>query len=367
MKKPTFALLLAVAVPTSVMAEPPGGTVTFDNWVVGCDNAQFCRMVGIKGEISEWNEGATLSLARKGGKDGALAQLEFDSSMVEGDAGLANGLDIDGQRFWPEEITDADKSEESEEVIKRRYIPVTIEMMRAMASGKSLKVIDLAGKPLGEYPLTGLNYALRYVDALQSRDGTVTAVMAPGENSEDYVYSGEGYSTYYVPPRAAGKAPFTLSDAEAKAWQAKLGCWEDGDDPAREGPRDMQLSRLDDGHALAYISCTSGAYNFSSFALVIDKNGAHPARYDIGPGIWSEISVELVTNGGFEESSGILSGYAKGRGLGDCGTNYSWIWDPKGELFRLTDWNEMPECRGPNDWITRWKANVVYGEAPPTE
>ena len=61
-----------------------------------------------------------------------------------------------------------------------------------------------------------------------------------------------------------------------------------------------------------------------------------------------------VVNGGIE--NGLLTSYAKGRGLGDCGVSQSLAWD--GRRLRLVDQSEMPECRGNTDTITTWRAKV---------
>ncbi len=367
MKSLSFLPLLALfAAPA--LAAPPGMSVTFDGWVVGCDNGDNCRAVSILGISGEFNEGPTLSLYRKGGKAGLLGVLQFDASMQEGSSKIPAAIAVDGHTIETGEIARArDASSPYHDVAENRWnIPVAVEAMRAMAAGEKLSFVDAEGNTQGEYPLMGLKYALRFIDAQQWREGTVTAVMAPGEKGADHVYSGEDYPTYYIPPRKSGEAPFELTGEEARQWQRKFGCWELGQGQDG-GPRAMEISRLDDDHALAFVSCTMGAYQGSGFALVIDKSGAQPARYDFGTDIWSDIPVELVTGGGFDEGTGVLGGFAKGRGLGDCGTSYAWIWDPKGELFRLTDWNEMPECRGLNDWIERYRARIVYGDPPSSE
>ena len=41
---------------------------------------------------------------------------------------------------------------------------------------------------------------------------------------------------------------------------------------------------------------------------------------------------------------GVLSNYAKSRGLGDCGEFAEWLWTAKG--FQLLSWRQASMCRG---------------------
>lgn len=71
---------------------------------------------------------------------------------------------------------------------------------------------------------------------------------------------------------------------------------------------------------------------------------------------WGDaLDVPLLVNTHWAE--GELSTYAKGRGIGDCGTAERFAWD--GEMFRLIERREMNQCRGSPHWITVWRANAV--------
>jgi len=58
------------------------------------------------------------------------------------------------------------------------------------------------------------------------------------------------------------------------------------------------------------------------------------------------------------DEAGAMASFNKGRGVGDCGTSWSWAWTGQG--FRLTSYVSMPECRGiaAEDWITLWQART---------
>ena len=59
----------------------------------------------------------------------------------------------------------------------------------------------------------------------------------------------------------------------------------------------------------------------------------------------------------YDPGSRTLRGFNKGRGIGDCGTSQTYVWD--GSRFRLTEATSMGECRGAWRWIPVWTAQVV--------
>ena len=64
-----------------------------------------------------------------------------------------------------------------------------------------------------------------------------------------------------------------------------------------------------------------------------------------------------IVNATWDPKTRLLSSFAKGRGLGDCGIINSFAWD--GRLFRLVSQEAMDNCRGSVDYITTWRARVV--------
>jgi hypothetical protein len=126
------------------------------------------------------------------------------------------------------------------------------------------------------------------------------------------------------------------------------------------GPEDVAVDVLDAGHSLLMLSCGAGAYNFSAIPYVLTRKGkalaATVARFDINPG-WDENGVPMLVNGSWDPEQGLLTSFAKGRGLGDCGVGSDYAWD--GKQFRLAQQIVMDECRGSLDYITTWRAKVV--------
>ena len=118
----------------------------------------------------------------------------------------------------------------------------------------------------------------------------------------------------------------------------------------------------DGPQALVLLNCGSGAYNFSSGIYTGQRNGKgkwtfEPAKFDYGAAGFSEDSkIPLLVNAGWDAATQTISSYAKGRGIGDCGSSENFVWD--GNMFRLIGATVMGECRGSLDWIPVWRAEV---------
>jgi hypothetical protein len=113
------------------------------------------------------------------------------------------------------------------------------------------------------------------------------------------------------------------------------------------------LHSLDASHELVLLPCDAGADNVSFVPLIASgPAGARTfaiARFDMIPGFGDEPGAPpLVVNARWNAQLGMLSSFAKGRGLGDCGTAENYRWD--GQQFRLADARAMPVCRGAWEW-----------------
>jgi hypothetical protein len=116
--------------------------------------------------------------------------------------------------------------------------------------------------------------------------------------------------------------------------------------------------RLGDGATLVLVPCSRGAYNLSSALFVIEDGKAMPAKIDAPSGfteIGATVDIPEVVNGSVE--NGVLTSYAKARGLGDCGVQQDFVWD--GTMLRLAQQAEMGECRGNPNLLTTWRTRVV--------
>lgn len=323
------ATLSAAPVADSRARPKPGVLKTFGDWAVGCDNAATCTMASLSPEAGDFQT-FTLRLTRQPGPAGGLT-IAIDAA--QDDKVIARAAVIGTQRFALSPIRD------------------TAALATAMAGGAAIDVRDAGGLAIGRLSLTGAAAALRYIDAVQGRAGGVTAIVARGARPAGTVPAAPVPPVIVAPPTRGTAARPTSAQIRVmrKAGQCDIAML----------PADMagpETAALGDGRTLVLLPCSTGAYNLSSAVFVLDQGKIAPARFDAPSGFAEAgAGVRSVVNGGWD--AGTLSSYAKGRGIGDCGTAQRFVWD--GRAFRLSEEARMEECRGNPDFIPVWRATVV--------
>jgi hypothetical protein len=309
-----------MATPTVVRdwgAKPvPGGLKTFGDWGAGCDNTKACEMRSLAPE-GQLPGGVTVSIGREAGPAGAVS-----FSLGGEQDGLA--ASVDG-----------------------KTAATPLALVTAMANGRALAALA-AGKVVGTVSLKGAAAALRYMDAEQGRAGTTSALVAKGPAPAETT----------PPPVVPVIAALTPDGTAASASAAQLATMRKAANCDAEGSSDTpEFHALGGGRTLVLLPCSGGAYNISQALFVSDGSGFAPAQTDapVGTGPEGESPVPTVVNGRWEKD--VLTSYAKGRGMGDCGVSQELVWD--GTRLRLSLQREMGECRGNMDYIRTWQARVV--------
>lgn len=310
------------AAPTPAAVTPRPGTIkTFGDWTVGCDNGGRCSMASLLPE-SEFGDGPTMTMTRDPGPAGRY-------SVEAGDDGNAPRFSVDGRAV----VGDADA------------------LAAAMANGTAL---TLAGQS-GTVSLKGANAALRYIDAQQGRVGTVTATIAKGSAAAATVPAAPALPTVVAQrlDPSETKLPAAITAEMNRIGRCEMG---DGVDAT------PTIAKARDGKLLVVLPCSAGAYNVIGALFVVDGTTVTPAQTDAPAGFDetgadSQTPVHSVVNGDFDGN--VLTSYAKGRGLGDCGVSQRFAWD--GSRYRLVEQSEMGECRGNTATITTWRAATTGG------
>lgn len=341
----TTALFTASTAPASAQsAQRPGPLETYKDWVIGCDNIADCTAASLlapDGSIAETF--ATLYIRRDAGPYGAI---RMEIRLSDNHAGKADLL-VDGVKYTASDISDT-------------LITISDDgrasLLPAMLRGKAMQV-QADGKIIGSISLNGLSAALRYMDAQQGRAGTVTALVATGKLVATSVKAAP------LPP----VVQHLLPEKQKKATSARLWQGERGQALAISGcaaeqtpESEAEITWLSDKEELVLIPCGHGAYNFSYVPLIATgaagRRNFKPARFDYLPG-WSEAGkISSLVNAVWDAQGAILSSYSKGRGIGDCGSTESYVWD--GAVFHMIEKREMKECRGAWDWIRLWTAQA---------
>ncbi|MGH6612805.1 DUF1176 domain-containing protein [Sphingomonas sp.] len=332
----TFAVLALAATPLPAPLTPrPGELKSFKDWATACDNGNSCSIASLA-PIGGATPDATLNLIRDAGPEGGLRII----LSAIGDAAVPAGLSVDGKSVGS--------------AFRPMARGATLDGAGAMAvaallgNSKTLVVTDAGGNRIATLSPNGLAAALRHIDTAQGRDGGVTALVARGAKPASAVPAAP-ILPIIVAMRPAGQAARpTAPQIAALARSAKCNV-----DPTIPGKADAFA--LGAGMALVLVQCVAAVYNVSSAVFVIDNGKPRPARFDAPPGSGEASIVPLVLNAKYK--AGTLTSYAKARGLADCGTAQSFVWD--GTKFRLSAQSEMDDCRGNPNFITTWRARVT--------
>ncbi len=330
--------LLPLALSAASLQDQPDAEKIFGDWAVACDNNKRCEATALV--PMEW----------LGEDDGGPTQM-----MITHDAGPVAGFTID-VRPAEEKPGAFDVAIDGKQVAAGKttayqaYADEGIALLPALANGKELTLMA-GGKRVGRVSLAGLAATLRYMDAVQGRAGTVTALVAKGDKPASAVPAAPAMPRITVLHPPAGEA--------AAPAQIVINTMMTAGECESEVELKPEFHPLDGAATLALIPCGSGAYNYNSAVFVLRGGKAEPAKFDVQPG-WMEGSAgpALATNASWDEKNGLLHHFDKGRGLGDCGTAMTWGWD--GTRFRLIEAARLEECRGSIEWPTVFVADPVW-------
>lgn len=311
----------------------PGEQKTFRDWTVACDNGRRCAMASL-GTDADFPR-MTMQVARAAGPAGAI---DIALAAPQDDAPPPTVIVIDRRRF----AVDGDGLSGTR----------AIALAKALVEARTIEIRDASGTRIATVSPAGASAALRYIDAQQGRADSVTALVARGDRPATSVPAAPPL------PRVRSVAfegtPATLTPALV-ATMTRIGKCE-----APLPGQAPQAQALADGTTLVLLPCSSGAYNEIDALFVVRDGKAVPAQTDAPSGFEetgadSRTPVHSVINGGFD--GGMLTSYAKGRGLGDCGVRQGFVWD--GTRLRLVEQQSMGECRGNPDYLPVWRATVV--------
>lgn len=322
------------------------GVNGFKDWRVICDNLNTCVAFATPADEADI---AWLRLERSGDAGAAvkivIAVFAEDDPEVGGgpwvvriDGKPVPGLAAlnpvqDGTGFW------------------RADVPLASTRRLALAArdGLSLTLTRRGGAPVS-ISLSGGAAALIWIDEQQGRIGSPTALSrAKGRPLVIAVPAKPAITAGPAQPQTG--LPKTMPASVLKA----IG---DCEDLAETGSSAI-IARLSPGVVLYAPVCSRGAYN-EVFNLVLADEAGRGARTIALPqaqGFGPETLIDPM-NLDYDPEHRILSSFAKGRGIGDCGDATQWVWD--GKAFQLLSMIVMPDCRGVpvDDWPWLYQAVV---------
>ncbi|MDB5615276.1 MAG: hypothetical protein JWQ22_2929 [Devosia sp.] len=341
-----FSILVLGGSALAEDAAPAGVLRTFGDWDVTCDNAHNCWA-----QTTQPLSGTgTIGLRRDAGAqaqphvsltlhDGTFDEAAFDETGFEA---VFTGGDFEDE-FGPR-LTIADDK--------------TALFVAALNKATTLSI------PVEDeviFSLAGSSAALRFIDEVQGRADTITALIAKGDKPASAVPAPLPLPIIAAPPTAV-----VLIDTRPVPTLAKAGaidCTEEQEYPfpgfVAEG------YRLPDGREIWFMPCFSGPYNYVSTAYLKTGEAIAPLPFS-GPkegGPPSDLLTQLWNAALNVEGKDVpltLSTFGKNRGMGDCGTITEHVWT--GTRFALTKYLEMEGCSGlweEADWPVRWQAEIA--------
>lgn len=338
-------LSLPVDAPLSAAPAPQLGQQKFHgDWAAACDNRLNCQAVSMPAEELPPDR-LTIVLGRDARSGDVTIELAFPETASDRYRLLIDGRVADTGAI----PSGADKS-----------VKVTgqdaLRLARMLAMGTRAVLKDGAGKELGRLSLTGSRKAMAHIDQVQNRAGTSNALAITGRKKLRAKWAPAPVieAKRIVPTGNIPNAAALVALAEgSECKDARFTVTEDSA---------YSLGTVDGkARALVLISCGAGAYNFSTAIYTGTETAA--GKWDFGPAPFDydgngnpDAKVPILINTNWDAATQTLDSFHKGRGVGDCGTSLSYVWD--GVMFRLTSAAGMEECRGSLDWMTLWHADV---------
>lgn len=317
----------------------------FKTWIAACDNLRTCAAYGFSPEDGD-NEGY-LKLSRGGaaGDPPLITLQDVDQDPPTGPVTWRIAVDGASPTGLAAIATKATDNGPRAQLTASQSAALVAALrdgsVLTLTSGKSVLTISLAGAVA----------SLLWIDDRQGRAGTVAALAAKGAKataSSPIAPPAVRMAALVAPARLPAKLPAAL-----KARPEMKDCDADpGFDPL--------VARLGPGTLLWAAPCSSGAYNELFEVFVAGEAGERAQHILLPEAIKASSGGDgEVMNLGYDPKTGVLSAFAKARGLGDCGEIQSWVWD--GQAFRLIDESIMPDCRavGPDDWPSVYHARPI--------
>ena len=338
----------AAAVASAPVLQIRAETKQFRDWSVTCGNDGTCWAFGFAPEFAAgW---VRITLAP--GPD-AQPQILFGywpDSDAKGPGQIA--LTIDGRAFASTLSPEGEAEAPIGEI--RTDARAAID---AMAQGK---VMTIRGASTQDVSLHGASAALLWIDEKQGRLDTPTALIRRGDRPASTVPVAPPLPTVTPAPAVdqAGFGDVNQTVPAALRTRTEVGtCLKESSMPAIS---DMVMSaRLDARTELWAVPCGAGAYNVTHNWYLTGPGGRDPRPAILagtaGPGADPVMSDNSTVNGTYDPKTRTLSAFAKGRGIGDCGSAQTWAWT--GDRFVLTEESTMGQCAGVRSdlWPIAWR------------
>ncbi|HAS8441197.1 TPA: DUF1176 domain-containing protein [Vibrio vulnificus] len=317
-----------------------GESFQHKDWYLACDNTGTCRAAGYS-DTDSLNPVAVMFTREAGPATPVTAKVYLgDESDFEP---------------WPEQINLYIDSQDLGPIKHDILTAMQVQALLAVVTKDSLIEIG-DGKSNWVLSGNGASAVFRRMDEYQGRQNTPFAIVAKGQSAESKVIPAADLPTLVnVGGDAIMKSLEPESAQYAKLLPQLRATYQDEGDSTEcgrlfEESPSISIAKFNNGQSLIEASCWMAAYNYgSSYWLLDEGESALP---------------KLLNISGNDYSDGIISSAHKGRGLGDCWSFESWVFDGK-TMVRSND-STTGLCRGIAaggiDPMPIWVSEVVVAQ-----
>jgi hypothetical protein len=344
-----IAAAIASFIPLFATAASLPAYRNFGDWTVVCDNAGDCEARGF-GDSGE--DRITFRFVRAAGGASTPTLTLYGLAPKAGPT-----LHFDGATWrLPGDTTTRRRSEDRDGAAQTELTITGLEALRGFAGNAHRATQVASGDRRGS--LAGFDAAMLFVDDVQGRIATPTAIAHPG-TSQARVPGPRPLPVVHAVALPQG----ALDAASARRYVAALptDALECEDLREDDAPAVLRIGR---DEVVALRPCYRGAYQTGYALFRGPRNDPRRARLlelPYPPGATGETGILIEP--ALDAATGRLSMFAKGRGLADCGESGEWAFDGRG--FVPVAYARLERCGWPEpgDYPVLWRAKVTAERA----
>lgn len=309
-------LALSAAVAPVHAGGPLGISFTHKDWALVCDNTLACRAEGYQAEDGG-SEPVSLQITRLAGP-GQPVSMALVYSTEKAKVGEPLQFTVGKARV-------GGLSGETLRIPDTAAAGLLPELLRNETS----RLASARGEADWTLSLAGLKAVLLKMDEAQGRLDTPGALVRRGGRPESTVPAAvpapviRRAALEATRPSDAALGPRILASIKPQVIQDQ--CNDTGGTPMPE------VVRLTGSRVALALPCAQGAYNFTFLLFGANDKPPYGARL-------------LQAHGEFDAATGTVRSSMKGRGLGDCWSSETWVFDGSG--FTLAESAGSAMCRG---------------------
>ena len=360
-----IAAVAAIAAVTTFTALPARADIKiFKDWLVGCDNTRTCRAIGsVSGDPNSTATAQHLVITRAAGAD-APVTMHFALRVGKSGGRALVTIDALGARVAGLPVTlksEEDANNDQFATLRSDNPKHTAAVVAALRTAKGIQIA--AAGETGVVSLDGATAALLYIDEVQRRLNTPTALARPGKKPVESIPPAPLMPAVTLDRTPAAQEPDAKLGERLRAHLRALPAERRGS-VAREllsspfkDPRD-EVTSLGGRDVLVKLEHSRGAYNVNAVFYRVPNGDVRRAERIRFPGITPKDAREVLVNAGYDAKERMIGYFSKERGLGDCGSSGRYGWT--GKSFVLVEYSSMPNCEGvwSDLWPTLYRATV---------